>query len=91
VYYSSKDPAYAVLISPLSSPLLFRPLDRVVSAASHLLARLPYPLLSIQVKSIVLMAMRRIRDEELFSNYNFIGRCTPTPSATATSRTTSAL
>jgi hypothetical protein len=39
----------------------------------------------MQVKSVVLMAMRRIRDEELFSNYNFIGRCTPTSSATATS------
>jgi hypothetical protein len=30
-----------------------------------------------QVKTIVLMAMRRTRDEELFSNYNFIGRATP--------------
>lgn len=29
------------------------------------------------VKTVVLMAMRRIRDEELFSNYNFIGRATP--------------
>jgi len=30
-----------------------------------------------QVKTIVLMAMRRIEDEELFSNYSFIGRLSP--------------